>query len=125
MNDETLIRSLIAHRFVIQGMLTAMVRDASVAEDLFQEVSMIMMRKREEVGDDVKFVSWARAIAVNVVRTWRRSKARRPVQFLDESILDAVASAFEDSDEWEDRLHALRLCAEKLPDADRRLLRRR
>ncbi len=125
MNNETLVGNLITHRFVIQGMLTAMVGNATVAEDLFQEVSIVMMRKHEEADDDCRFVAWARAIAVNVVRTWRRSQSRRPVQYLDDAVLDTVAAAFEGSDEWEERREALRHCAANLPDKDRVLLRRR
>src|SRR5436309_242474 len=110
MNEEALVQNLIRHRHVIQGMLTALVGDASIAEDLVQEVAIIMTRKRTDLSDDARFVAWGRGIAVNVVRDWRKRQARRPIQFLDDEALDQVAGAFEEQADflWEDRREALR-----------------
>ncbi len=119
MREETLVTNLIRHKRTIEGMLTAMVGNAATAEDLFQETAILMTRLREEAGEDCRFVAWARAIAVNVVRDFRKRTARRPVQFLEDEMLDQVASEF-DRDDWEDRRDALRHCAETLPARERR-----
>ena len=127
MKEETLVQNIVRYKKVLGGMLTAMVGDYSVAEDLFQEVAVIMTRKRESVDEDCRFVAWARSIAINVVRDHRKKKARQRVHLLDEMVLESVADVFEQTEEplWDLRRQALQKCAEKLPDRERTLLRRR
>jgi RNA polymerase sigma-70 factor len=127
MTEETLVKNLLKHKKVIEGMLTAMVGDYTVAEDLFQGTAVIMTRKREEADEDCKFVAWARSIAFNVVRDYRKKMARAKVRFLDDEALESVSLVFEETDEplWDVRRQALRKCAEGLPEKERTVLRRR
>ena len=127
MREETLVTNLLRHKRVIEGMLTAMVGDAAAAEDLFQEMAIIMTRKREETEEECRFVAWARAIAINLVRDHRKKYARRRIILLDPETLEAVAGAFEEVREplWDLRREALLKCTEKLPERERRVLRRR
>ena len=127
MREETLVKNLLKYQQVLEGMLTAMLGDSAAAEDLFQEMAILMTRKREAAGEDCKFVAWARQIAVNLVRDHRKKLARRKLRLLDNDTLEAVSLVFEDSGEsvWESRRDALRKCAEKLPDRERAILRRR
>src|SRR5436190_19744412 len=127
MREETLVKNLLQYKRVLEGMLFAMTGDAAAAEDLYQEMAILMTRKREEADEDCKFVAWGRQIAVNLVRDWRKKLARGKVQTLDDDVLEAVAGSFEDAAEstWDARREALRLCSDKLPEKDRLLLRRR
>lgn len=127
MREETLVKNLLTYKRVLEGMLHAMVGDRAAAEDLFQEMAVLMTRKREETDEDCKFVAWGRQIAVNLVRDWRKKLARGKVQTFDDDVLEAVAGSFEANAEsaWDARAEALRICAEKLSDKDRTLLRRR
>lgn len=127
MREETLVKNIIRHKKVLEGMLTALTGDWNVAEDLFQEVAVVMTRKREEAREDCNFVAWGRAIAVNVVRDYRKKRARRKVHVLADDALESVAVAFEERDEpfWDARRQALKQCTEELPERERTLLRRR
>ena len=127
MKEETFVRNLVRHKRVLEGMLTAMVGNRHVAEDLFQEVAIVMTRKREETEEDCRFVAWGRRIGINVVRDYRKKMARRKVFALDPQALAGVAQQFEEADDavWESRHEALRQCTRKLPARDRELLRRR
>jgi RNA polymerase sigma-70 factor (ECF subfamily) len=127
MREETLVKNLLQYKRVLEGMLFAMTGDASAAEDLYQEMAILMTRKRDSAGEDCKFVAWGRQIAINLVRDWRKKLARGKIQTLDEDVLEAVAGAFESATEeaWDSRAEALRHCAEKLSERDRTLLRRR
>ena len=125
MREETLVTNIIRHKRVIEGIITALTGDSALAEDLFQEVAIIMTRKREEAGEDCKFVAWGRSIAVNVVRDWRKRQARRPIQFLDDASLDDVAASFDEDANWDERRAALKACAATLPARDRRALEMR
>ena len=72
MKEETLVANLLKYRRVIEGMITALDGDASTAEDLFQETAVILARKRDSAEENANFVAWARAVAWNVVRDWRK-----------------------------------------------------
>jgi RNA polymerase sigma-70 factor (ECF subfamily) len=127
MREETLVRSLLQHKRVLEAMMAALVGDRAAAEDLTQELAIVMTRKREGVPEDAPFLAWARRIAVNLVRDHRKRLARRKIQPLDDAALDAVAGVFEAPGEsaWDLRLDALRRCADLLPERDRALLQRR
>ena len=127
MREETLVKNLLQYKRVLEGMLFAMTGDAAAAEDLYQEMAILMTRKRDSAGEDCKFVAWGRQIAINLVRDWRKKLARGKVQTLDDDVLESIAGAFESATEsaWDARADALRQCAEKLSERDRTLLRRR
>lgn len=127
MREETLVKNLLQYKRVLEGMLFAMTGDAAASEDLYQEMAILMTRKRESADEDCRFVAWGRQIALNLVRDWRKKLARGKVQTLDDDVLEAVATAFESTAEsaWDSRAEALRHCAEKLSEKDRALLRRR
>ena len=127
MREETLVTHLLRHKRVLTGMLTAWVGDVNVAEDLFQETAVILTRKRAEADEDTPFLAWARKVALNVVRDYRKKNARRKVRCLDDDVLESVAAVFEDREAraWDARLEALRGCAEGLPGRERDVLRRR
>lgn len=127
MREETLVRNLLQQRRVLEAMMAALVGDRSAAEDLTQELAIVMTRKREGVPEDAPFLAWARRIAVNLVRDHRKRLARRKVQPLDDAALDSVARVFEEpgASAWEERLEALRRCSDLLPESDRTLIQRR
>jgi RNA polymerase sigma-70 factor (ECF subfamily) len=127
MREETLVKNLLQYQPMLEGMLTAMVGDPHVAQDLFQETALIMTRKRGEATEDCAFLAWGRQIAVNVVRDFRKSTARRKLRIMDDAVLERVALAFELTDQslWEERRLALGECLEKLPDRHRQVLQRR
>lgn len=127
MREETLVTHILRHKRVLTGMITALVGDVNVAEDLFQETAVILTRKREEADEDTPFFAWARKIAVNVVRDHRKKNARRKVRCLDDDVLESVSAVFEDAEAriWDVRREALRGCAEGLPARERDVLRRR
>jgi len=127
MTEETLVKNIVRYKGVLGGMLAAMVGDSSTAEDLFQEVAVVMTRRRDSADEDCRFVAWARQIALNVVRDHRKKMARSRLRILDDAALEAVSAAFEAPDDsvWDLRREALQACAEELPDRDRSLLRRR
>jgi RNA polymerase sigma-70 factor (ECF subfamily) len=125
MREETLVKNIVKYKKVLEGMITALVGDFAAAEDLFQETAVIMTRKRAEADENCPFLAWGRAIALNVVRDYRKKMARRKVRVLDEEALERVAGAFQEVGDsvWDARREALRACARKLPDREREVLR--
>lgn len=127
MQEATLVQNVLKYQPVLEGMLTAMVGDVNTAQDLFQEVALVMTRKREEAMEDGPFLAWGRRIALNVVRDFRKKMARRKVRLLGDGAIEQMALAFEETDAsvWDDRRLALEGCLDALPERNRDLLRRR
>ena len=127
MQETTLVQNVLKYQPALEGMLTALVGDVNTAQDLFQEVALIMTRKREEATEDCAFLAWGRRIALNVVRDFRKKMARRKVRLLGDEVLEQMAAVFEETDDsyWEARRAALEKCVDALPERSREVLRRR
>ena len=126
MLEKTLVKNLIKFKGNLEAMLIALVRNPNVAEDLFQEVGLIMTQKRNDLDEDVPFLIWGRRIALNVVRNYyRKSKQERRVRFFDAEALEILAGVVERTKEsvWGDRKLAMQECINKLSEKHRCLLR--
>lgn len=120
---ERIIREFQKHRQPLLSYLRALTCDSDTAEDLIQEVSVIVLRKANagERPDDL--LAWCRGIARNLLLRERRDN-RRMVYFGDENWIALVDRAFEENpaDAGEFRRGSLRHCIEKLGAQARELL---
>ena len=111
--QDALVRLLLAQRAMLLGYIGSIVRDTHLAEDVFQETTLIALKKRDELIDAAGFPAWARRIArleaLNALR--RRQKAPKS---LDESVLDVLEAHWEKADEGS-ASSALRSCLKRLP----------
>lgn len=124
---EHLIRDFQQDRYVLLGYLRSLVGDPNLAEDLFQEVSVIVLQKAEqfETGRDLQ--AWCRGIARNLALRHRHESTRLKY-FADDRILELVDAAFaENSDReiWDPRRTQLRKCMESLAAPSRELVQLR
>jgi RNA polymerase sigma-70 factor (ECF subfamily) len=97
------------------------------AEDVLQEVSLIMWEKFDEHDPPDDFTSWGCRIAYNLVLHYRRTRQRNRVIF-SERTLALVAETMADSAmamRLDSRRDALNDCIEKLAKRDRDLLAER
>lgn len=114
------------------GMLTAYlrsaVRDASTADDLFQETCLTAWRRIDDYDKSRPFGPWLRGIAARVVLAWRRQQ--RKIVLCDEEILEHLDRRCESvhrltGDTWDEKLSGLAGCLEDLPDRYREPIRLR
>jgi len=119
-------RTLIETRDELLGYIVAHVRDWNVAEDIFQDVSVIILEKAQQGVVVGHFKAWSREIARRVIQEhWRRS-SRRPARLSAEA-WEHIEAAFarrdtaEGPDEQELR-RRLRACMDRLPERFRILL---
>lgn len=123
LDPDRLLRLLLAQRAMVIGYILAIVRDRHLAEDIFQEVSLIVMRKAEAIPTEEAFPGWirkaARFEAMNALR-----KAKRGATPLDDAVLDALEPHWDAADGTEPRreVEALRKCIETLTPKVRRLV---
>ena len=125
-NDHNSFQSFLSiteNRSRILGLIVAMVRDFELAEDLFQETVLEILKCQEQFDPTRSFGPWACGIARNVVRRHWRRQSSQPASGLAEIIEDLAAISTEgDDDKWRHERIALRRCLQKVPGRMRQLL---
>jgi len=102
--------------------LVSLLGSSAAAEEVFQEVCVVLWREHAtfELGTD--FVRWVSVIAHHQVQRYRRQKRRIGPQ-LSDAVVDLLSrDAVERVDLLESRRDALRGCLQKLPDNDQQLI---
>lgn len=115
------------HQDDIRAVIGSMARDPALADDIFQDVALVLWKKFDEFDATRSFGAWARGIAVRQVWQSFDRRRRAPVSFAPET-MDALLRAFDEEPEPSadvEREEALRRCIAKLPDKSRRLLEMR
>jgi RNA polymerase sigma-70 factor (ECF subfamily) len=106
----------------VSAFVHSMVRDYHAAEDILQEVAVVLARKFAEYDETRPFVAWAIGIAKNKVRSAWGRQARSPLLF-DPEVTEKVATACEEmAPELDSRTLALRHCLESIVGRSRRIL---
>lgn len=115
-------------RVLIQSHITALVRDAALAEDVFQDV-WLRFEKATRIGEVISNVpAWCRATARFVaLEAWRDKRREQPTPDMELAAL--VDRAYEEQDGheefWHGHARALGECMDALPARSRDLLERR
>lgn len=113
------------HARSVFAYLLSIVGNRADAEELLQETSTLAWEKFDTFEPGTHFAAWACRIAHYKVLEFRRSK-HRDVQFLSDSVLEAVNEIIQrDRDELDSRRDALAACVQKLRPQDRELIRLR
>ena len=112
---------------MLWSFLMSMVRDRSVADDLFQETNLTAWRNLEKYDRDLPFGPWLRGIAGKLVLAHRRKSARSAVSYCDEAGLEILEAHYRristsPGDTWDDKLEALRKCLERLAEPARQVI---
>ncbi|MEX2673502.1 MAG: sigma-70 family RNA polymerase sigma factor [Phycisphaeraceae bacterium] len=122
-DHDTIVRLLIRDRAKLLGYITAIVREDHAADDVYQEVCILAIRKRDSIESESHLLGWARQAARFTALKVLRARGRRPV-LLDGDVLDLI------EDDWAelDGVAALEMrdtlahCMAKLSPRERRLL---
>ncbi len=120
--DEQFTRRWTQAQPVVASFISSMVPDFHEAEDLLQEVAVVLLRKFGEYDERRPFVAWALGIARLEVLSARRSHARSFLTY-NPGIAEAVAQAFEEmSPLLGMRAAALRECLAEVKGNARRVV---
>src|ERR1700733_4541522 len=113
-SQEQFLRLWTEAQPILAGYLCAVVPDFHEAEDLLQEVAVILLRKFPEYDPQRPFIGWAIGIAKREVLMARRSHARNRLIY-QADLLERLGAACEElAPELEDRSRALRECVRTL-----------
>ena len=121
------MRLLLEQQTVLTGYIRAMVGSRQLAEDVFQDLAMLVMRKASEIPNPEAFSGWIRRAARWEARNAMRKNGRERVM-VDEDILDLIdreAQAVPSGPGEDPRLAALDGCVQKLSPSARALLKMR
>ncbi len=114
-----------AHSREVYGLLLAITRNSSTAEELTQEVFIVAMKQKKTGGEAIR--PWLRGVARFLALNELRRK--RPHSAGDESALNLLCqqplSSKEDRSDFDEEVSALQTCLKTLKDDDRLLLARR
>ncbi len=97
----------------VSGFVTAMVRDFQDRDDVLQETAVAVMETFARYDSSQSFTGWAIGVARNQALLHFRRKKRCRLVF-DRAALDALATAFANERETNDRLDFLAQCLEHL-----------
>ena len=118
MGQEQVVRQLLTERDKLFAYIWAIVRDDHVAEDVFQDVSLLAIKKAEEIDGPDHLPNWLRATARYRALHAMRQRGGSPI--LDADLLDMMESNWKQFDPYaaDDMTDALRQCLNHLsPDA--------
>ena len=127
--DELLTRELLEYRDDLFSFILSMVRNWTLAEDIFQETSLVIIRKQEAGVEIDNFRAWAREIARRTaLNHWKTSKRRE--RLLSSDSMDIIENAFRRQEEAPNSetlelIEHLRVCLTKLPQHLFRMIRLR
>ena len=118
MREDELLNQLLKFRGELIGYIRSIVRDPHDAEDLFQEVAAIIVKKSETDIDVQYFRAWSKEIARRQVLQFYRER-KGDLHLPTEEMLDVVSCAYKnenpDHGELEEEKEALRDCMKSLP----------
>jgi RNA polymerase sigma-70 factor, ECF subfamily len=106
----------------IRGCVLVLVPNWNDAQDITQQISVILWRKFDQFDRGTNFLSWARTIARHEAKAyWKKQSDRK--RLFSETFVDAVAA---ETDylltELDDRRAMLKFCMDRLKPSHRELL---
>ncbi|MFI4861233.1 MAG: sigma-70 family RNA polymerase sigma factor [Phycisphaerales bacterium JB063] len=122
-SHEELVQTLIEERIKLQAFIRSIVPDYHMAEDVFQEVSVLALRSAADINDREHLLAWvrrsARHRAINAAK-----KANRRTLSLDEDLGAMLEESWQRLDDRpvSDTSEALEKCLGLLPPFGRRLI---
>lgn len=126
MDQERFHREFLQHQAMLQDFVHLLVPDVHDAEDLFQDLGVVILGKTTGLPRAEDFPRWARGVARNLVRHYWRQRGRRREQawedfawLADRSFDEAPLAA----DLRSQQRQALAACIDRTAREDRRLLR--
>jgi RNA polymerase sigma-70 factor (ECF subfamily) len=123
LTEKELVQQLLQERARLVAYIWSIVRDAHLAEDVFQEVSLLAVSKRGEIEHIAAFPTWLRKAArLHALEGMR--KAGRAGSVLGNEVLDALDRAWEEkqADSVAERSAALQHCLERLTPRSRQIV---
>lgn len=123
--QEQFVRLFVPMQPQLYGFIRSMVFNRADCDELLQEAITVAWRRFDTFEPGTRFDQWLYRIAFNQVRYFYQKQSRDFLRFSD-TTLDLVSqTAWSAVNKSGGHLEALESCLDKLPDADRDIVRRR
>src|SRR5271170_3791274 len=103
---EQVQQLFIRHSGLLHGFIASLCGDLVLAEDILQEVFLVVTAKAEDFQPGSNFMAWVRVIArfktMELLRTQRRARGT-----LSASTIDLLEAALPDAEAWSRQREAL------------------
>jgi len=124
-DTQEFVQLFVGFQRSVYGYINTIVANVNDADEIFQETSLVLWKKRVDFDPDADFLPWACGIARQVARN-HRAKKGRDRHWFSEAFLEQIAVARTEQSEWLDTaLKGLGDCLGKLSDDQRNLLEMR
>lgn len=126
MTEEEIVSGILQVRTKLSGIIWTILRDHHATEDVFQDVVVKALERREQFEDCDYLLAWARVSSRNAAIDLCRQRQNRR-NLLDKAALDALEEdlSAEAADARASRMNALAQCLDKLPAKTRSVMNAR
>jgi RNA polymerase sigma-70 factor, ECF subfamily len=122
LSSDDFMERFVAAQSQMYGYIATLLPNRADADDLFQQTSLILWKKREQYDPARNFASWACGIAHNEVRNFLRQGSRRGA-YLSDALMEKLADLRHSmADRVAVQLQQLAECMKKLSAEQRELL---
>lgn len=122
LTSDEFVERFVGVQSQVYGYIATLMPNRTDADELFQQTSLVLWRKREQFDPARDFLRWACGIAHNEVRNFRKQRRRAKLS-LSDAILDRLAELRHASSQRLDaHLQWLTVCLERLSPEQRELL---
>ena len=124
-DEERFLRLWVETQPTLAAYITSCIGNFHEAEDILQEVSLVLHKKFAEYDSTRPFIAWALGVARNEILNQRRTHARNFICYQGD-LMDRVTSTYiELAPELDDRIKALKHCLGKVEGRSAQALRLR
>jgi RNA polymerase sigma-70 factor (ECF subfamily) len=118
-------KQFLLHSNRLRGFILGLLPDHAAADDVLQEVFLVVTAKAAEFQASTDFLAWARTIARFKVLEHRQRRFPAARQLADDAWDLLAQSAHELDDAWDVRRKALQLCLDELAPRARQIVQLR
>lgn len=122
MQHDAIVRLLLKHRALFLAQIVSVVRDFHRAEDIYQDISVLVLDKAAELNDETHFRRWMHKAAKHKALSAVEKESR--TSQLDASVLELLDAQWQQEQPapLADVLESLRHCVQKLSPRSQRIV---
>jgi RNA polymerase sigma-70 factor (ECF subfamily) len=122
LDHDAFLRHYVAHEPAIRIFVRMLVPSQSDADDVMQEVAIVLWRKFAEYDERRDFRGWAFGVAKMKVLAWQRDRSRERHVFMEDLTETLAREAESGAERLAAQREALLACIEQLPQDQKRFL---
>lgn len=123
MNQEIIVRLLLRERTKILAYIWSIVRDEDLADDIYQDISVLVLKKMDQIKDEDHLQKWLRTTARYKAFNVLQKRKHAPLA-LDAVMMEQLEAEWEEYDDVHSNevVSALRKCLAELSPYARQLV---